>query len=97
MIQAHLYTRNTGTCIFNRPADDSTPLIKMQMGNWLGVLEYMDEWIRVLTIAGEGWVKAEETEKRPHFQLHARWNKGGTPEYINIQVTEDEGETFGKN
>ena len=82
MIQSHLYAKQPETPLF--AARDEGQLITMLgKGNWLGVFENTGTWLHVLTIQGEGWVKAEHVEERSPFNLHVRWEPGKQIEYVS--------------
>lgn len=70
MIHAHLYTKLDQTPVFAFPTERDSPSQYLSRGNWLGVLEYADTWIHILSTNGEGWVQQRDVESRPPFQLH---------------------------
>ena len=83
MIQSHLYTRLEETPVFDKPADGGQMLTMLGQGNWVGVIKRLGEWIRILSVRGEGWVKAEHVEDRPPFQLHVQWSEGDNISYVS--------------
>jgi hypothetical protein len=88
MIKSHLYTRLSATPVFDAPADSGRPIIFLGPYNWVGVILQTEEWIRVLTARGVGWVKAEHLETRPHLQLHACWSEGEPMSYVSSPVSQ---------
>ena len=57
-------------------------------GFWVGELAREAEWIRIIGVDCDGWVRAEDLEERPPFQLHAYWTAGKPIEYINAADVE---------
>lgn len=84
MIQSHLYARKSETPVYLAPAEDGMPLHKLHAGDWVGELAREAAWIRVIGVDCDGWVRAEDLEQRPPFQLHAYWTGGNAIEYINV-------------
>ena len=82
MIQSHRYTRNSETRLFKENSEAAETLTLLSKGDWTGILESMDGWFRVLTILGEGWVRAQDVEERSPFALHAQWAPGGILKYV---------------
>ena len=64
MIQSHLYTNKPQTTVYTENSVTSASISVLGQGNWVGVLEKLDNWFRVLSIQGEGWVKAEDVEEK---------------------------------
>ncbi len=83
MIQSHLYARLTETPVFEKPMDDGKPSRLLHKGNWLGVMERMGEWIHVIGIQFEGWVRAMDVEERNPMNLHINYVPGREVEYIS--------------
>jgi SH3-like domain-containing protein len=83
MIHTHLYARNSGTKVFGHFVDTGIPVFMLEKGSWVGVIERHENWIKVISIDGEGWVRAEELENRPPFQLHVCWSSNGPKAYVN--------------
>lgn len=83
MIQSHLYTRLDETPVYDKPADGGRQITNLGAGNWVGVIHQIGEWAKVLSVRGEGWVKAEHLEARPPFQLHACWTEGKPIAYVS--------------
>ena len=83
MIQSHLYTNKAETRLYADHNENGTPLSILGQGIWLGELERQDDWIHVLAIQGEGWVKAENVETRSPFNLHVQWIPGKPIEYVS--------------
>ena len=88
MIQSHLYARKNGTLVYADPFEDGRPLHELKPGDWTGVIEYRDSWIRVIGVDCDGWVKEENLERRPPLQLHACWTDGSFISYTNAGVNE---------
>ena len=82
MIQTHLYARNAETPVFGSPREDGKPSFKLHQGNWMGVVEVSGDWIHIITIDGEGWVKRENTEVRAPYDLHILLSEG-LIDYVN--------------
>lgn len=83
MIQSHLYTIKPRTNLYTDCSVDSISVGELNQGNWVGVLEKKDNWFRVLSIQGEGWVRAEEVEERSPFNLHVQWTPGQPIQYVS--------------
>ncbi|MDQ3015125.1 MAG: SH3 domain-containing protein [Bacteroidota bacterium] len=83
MIQSHRYTNKAETILYANPSDLSSVITKLNQGNWLGVFELVNDWYKVLTIQGEGWVKAEDAEERSPFNLHVQWSPGNPIQYVS--------------
>ncbi len=84
MIHSHLYTRKTETLVYAGPAEDGMPMHILHPGVWVGELAREAEWIRIIGVDCDGWVRAEDLEERPPFQLHAYWTARTPIEYINV-------------
>jgi hypothetical protein len=76
MIKSHLYTNKAETFLYPDRDETAHPICTLQAGIWLGELERIEGWIRVLGIEGEGWVKATDVEYRSPFNLHVHWTPG---------------------
>ncbi len=83
MIQSHLYAKKAETPLFSKRGDSNEILCLLGIGNWVGVLENEEGWYHVLTIQGDGWVRAEDVEERSPFNLHVRWEPGKPIEYVS--------------
>ena len=83
MIQSHLYTKKPQTHLYAVPTANAEPVSVLSQGNWVGVLESKDNWFRVLSIQGEGWVRSEDVEERSPFNLHVQWTPGQPIQYIS--------------
>lgn len=83
MIQSHLYARRSETPVYITPFEDGMPMHILHPGDWVGELAREADWIRVIGVECDGWVRSEDLEQRPHFQLHAYWTAGKPIEYIN--------------
>lgn len=83
MIQSHLYARKSETPVYIAPVEDGMPTHILHPGDWVGELAREADWIRVIGVECDGWVRSEDLEERPPFQLHAYWTAGKTIEYIN--------------
>jgi hypothetical protein len=83
MIQSHLYARLSETRVFNSPAENGEPACIVHQGDWLGVLSRQGDWVHVIGIECEGWVKNNEVESRPPAQLHILMTEGKPIHYVN--------------
>ncbi|MEO5906694.1 MAG: hypothetical protein ABIQ11_08210 [Saprospiraceae bacterium] len=83
MIQSHLYTNKPQTILYTDRSVTSSSVCVLNQGNWVGVLEAGDDWFRVLSIKGEGWVRAEDVEERSPFNLHVQWTPGQPIQYVS--------------
>ncbi len=84
MIQSHLYARKSETPVYVAPLEDGMPVQILHRGDWVGELAREPDWIRVIGVDCDGWVREEDLEERPPFQLHAIWTAGKPIEYINL-------------
>lgn len=82
MIQSHLYTNKKETGLYPIRGESDNPVCLLNLGTWLGELDRVDEWIHVVGIRGDGWVKAEDVSSIAPFNLHAQWT-GKTVEYVS--------------
>ncbi|HZV68142.1 MAG TPA: hypothetical protein VFG10_01310 [Saprospiraceae bacterium] len=83
MIQSHLYTNKNATGLYHDRGESAAPVCVLGQGTWLGELERSGHWIHVISIQGEGWVRAEDTESRSPFNLHVQWTPGKPIEYVS--------------
>ena len=83
MIQSHLYTNKKETGFYPGKGETLDPICVLGQGIWLGELERLDGWVHVLSIQGDGWVKAEDVEPRSPFNLHVHWTPGKPIEYVS--------------
>ena len=81
MIQSHLYARNEETPVFRNPIADGQPAFLVHKGYWMGVIEVKGIWVNVVTIAGDGWVRSEDTEEKAPSGLHIKLTKEMKVEY----------------
>jgi hypothetical protein len=82
MIQSHRYTRNADTSLYSDKIESSNIINRLSKGDWVGVLEKIDGWFRVLCIQGEGWVRSDDVEERSPFNLHVQWTPEGVIKYV---------------
>lgn len=85
MITSHLYTKKNETPVFISPDMDSMPIHILQLHIWVGVLERRGDWIKIIGIACDGWVRAEDMEERPPFELHANWFPDQPIKYVSSE------------
>ncbi|MEP6646166.1 MAG: hypothetical protein ABJC12_03690 [Saprospiraceae bacterium] len=83
MIDTHLYTNSNETGLYPEGGETVQPVYVLSQGTWLGELGRKNGWIHVISIVGEGWVKAENVETREPFNLHARFTPGKPIEYVS--------------
>ncbi len=83
MIHSHLYVKHANTPVYDSPDVMGSPVGNLERGNWVGVLETMGDWVRVIGVHCIGWVKTIELESRPPFDLHIHQNNSHTIEYVN--------------
>lgn len=83
MIQSHLYTNKRETRLYPERNETKEPVCILHQDVWLGELERQDDWIHVLGIHGDGWVKAEDVGARSPFSLHVHWTPGKPIEYVS--------------
>lgn len=72
------------TRVYSDPRDEAMPVFILHQGNWMGTIDILGEWIKVLSIHGEGWVKLEDVESRSPGDLHIVLSGGST---VNYSVT----------
>jgi hypothetical protein len=75
------------TPVYRLPAQSGNPVNILHLGNWVGVIERRNEWVHVIGIHCEGWVRAEDLEERPPLTLHALWSPGKPVEYVSSPST----------
>jgi hypothetical protein len=80
MIHSHLIANQPETPVYSQPAD-SQPASRIPKGSWLGVVERMGEWIRVIGTNFEGWVKNADVKSLPPMKLKVVWSPGKPIEY----------------
>jgi hypothetical protein len=83
MIQSHLYTNKKETGLFAEVGASGKPVCFLDQGIWLGELDRKDDWIHVIGIQGDGWVRVEDVETRSPFNLHIHWTPGKPIEYVS--------------
>ena len=83
MIHSHLYTRLAETPVFDEPLDNGHRITILGPAHWVGVIAQLGDWIRVLSVRGEGWVRADHLEARPPFQLRVHWSEGNSIFYVS--------------
>jgi len=88
MIRSHLYVRKTETQVFDAPSDQGKPLYILDHGNWAGEVGRQGDWIQILGIDGAGWVRADDMEYVPPFQLHVHLTGNNQIKYISSVITE---------
>ncbi|MDZ4746899.1 MAG: hypothetical protein SH808_00305 [Saprospiraceae bacterium] len=88
MIHSHLYASKSETPVYVAPLEDGMPLHLLHRGDWVGELTREADWVRIVGVECDGWVRAEDLESRPPFQLHAYWTDGKPIEYINVEDNE---------
>lgn len=71
MIQRHQYARHDHTAVYADCGGAGGLLCELHSGQWAGVVEQKEDWIRIVTTTCTGWVLAADMESRPPFQLHA--------------------------
>ena len=83
MIQSHLYTNKEETRLYPDRNESGEPVCVLGQNIWLGELERLEDWVHVLGIQGEGWVKAADVGTRSPFSLHVHWSPGKPIEYVS--------------
>ena len=83
MIQSHLYVKRSKSPVYNLPEDTGSPSSFLDRGNWVGVLERLGDWVRVVGVHCIGWIKISELESRPPFDLHIHQINPQSIEYLN--------------
>ncbi|HEX5111652.1 MAG TPA: hypothetical protein VFV79_02315 [Saprospiraceae bacterium] len=84
MIHTHLIASHSPTTIYTEASEQSPPVTEVAEGSWLGVVESVGAWIKVISIDCEGWVKRSDTESVPPMGLHAVWRPGKPIEYRRL-------------
>jgi len=82
MIHTHLIAGKTATPVYHQPTQDGVPVTSVSKGSWLGVIEKHLDWIKVIGIEIEGWVRKTDVEELPPMKLHAIWKPGKPIEYV---------------
>lgn len=83
MIHSHLYTNKLETPLYAEVGGVGEPICKLDLNNWVGVLEKKDGWYRVVSVHCVGWVNKEFVEERSPFNLHVRWEPGKPIQYVS--------------
>ena len=83
-IHSHIYARREGTSLYLLPSDNANVVQVLHQGDWLGILSRQGEWIQVIGVEYEGWVKSSDVENRPPFELHIHSAEGKPMSYINV-------------
>jgi hypothetical protein len=83
MIHKHLIARWPQTPVYLSPEQQSAPQWYVARGSWLGVLDDQGEWIHVIAVDGEGWVRKDDVESLPPMKLHVVWSPGEPIHYVS--------------
>ncbi len=83
MIKSHLYVKFADAPVFERPEESPVPKQRLSRGNWVGVIERVGDWVKVVGVYFTGWVKAEQLESRPPLDLHIEQSETQSIQYIN--------------
>lgn len=67
-VNTHRYASEENIKLMERP-DSMNPIARLTQGTWIGVMEQVGEWLRVITSEGYGWIKAEQTLHGDGYQL----------------------------
>lgn len=84
MIHTHLIASKAPTTVYAEPTVESKPMAMVLKGNWLGEIDEKGDWIRVITIDTEGWVRKSDVEVVPPMSLHAIWRPGKPIAYMHL-------------
>ena len=84
MIHTHLIASHSPTTIYSEPSELSAHVAEVAEGSWLGEIESAGNWIKVISIDCEGWVKRADTEGVPPMGLHAVWRPGKSIAYMRL-------------
>lgn len=83
MIKSHLYVKYADAPVFKQPEESSAPQRRLRRGNWVGVIENVGDWVKVVGVYFTGWVRAEQLEAKPPFDLHIHQSETEATQYIN--------------
>jgi len=84
MIRRHLIATQNPTLVYAIPGEESGILAMVPKDSWLGEVEMQGDWIRVIGIDCEGWVKKSDVELLPAMGLHAVWRPGKPIAYMRL-------------
>ena len=84
MIHNHLIAKQDTTPLYATPEADSTPVATVVKDSWLGEVERKGNWVHVIGIDCEGWVKLSDVEMLPPMGLHAVWRPGKAIAYMRL-------------
>lgn len=87
MIHFHLYARLDDTPVFSAPDDGLRPICSVRKGCWFGVTDRQGEWVRVITVKCQGWVKASEMESKSPLDLHAHVDHDAHLSFFNDGIS----------
>jgi hypothetical protein len=80
-VQAHLIASKKDTPVYRLPSTDEAIIAFVPEGSWLGVIEEKEDWIHIIGIAAEGWVRKADVKSLPPMGLHVVWTPGHPIEY----------------
>ena len=79
MIRSHLYVKNAKSPVYASLQHTGRP---SKRGNWVGVLEKMGDWVKIVGVHCFGWI-ASELESRPPLDLHIHDINPLSFDYVN--------------
>ncbi len=82
MIHSHLIARNPVTPVYLLPEEGAVPAFLLDRGSWLGVLSSQGDWLHVIGIECDGWVRREDVENLPPMKLHIQFTPGKPLAYV---------------
>ena len=84
MIRTHLIATQSPTRIYEAPDLKAQTISTVPKDSWLGELERQDDWIKVIGIDFEGWVRKSDVEVLSSMGLHAIWRPGKPIAYMRL-------------
>jgi hypothetical protein len=84
MIQSHLIANLPVTPVYQGPSAEGQPIATVAKGSWLGVIKREGDWIQIIGIDCEGWVKKADVEALPPLTLHVVWTPGKPIAYMHL-------------
>ena len=67
-VHKHVYAEKNSLQLLDRPIDGKQ-IAELGKGAWVGVMEQVGEWFKVITTEGYGYLPAHDTFTGDHFKL----------------------------
>ena len=79
-VMNHRYAKGPTIQLMDRP-EGSSVLAFLDQGTWIGVMEQVGEWLRVITTEGYGWIKADKTFSTDDYKIRVLPGVSGKMKY----------------